>query len=57
MTKTKIDSVPDKELEIKQLQTILEKEKNQWKGRKKKLIKANRNKYDQSQANHNIKKL
>ena len=57
MTKTKIDSVPDKELEIKQLQTILEKEKNQWKGRTKKLIKANRNKYDQSQANHNIKKL
>ena len=57
MTKTKIDSVPDKELEIKQLQTSLEKEKNQWKGRKKKLIKANRNKYDQSQANHNIKKL
>ena len=57
MTKTKIDSVPDKELEIKQLQTVLEKEKNQWKGRKKKLIKANRNKCDQSQANHNIKKL
>ena len=27
MTKTKIDSVPDKQLQIKQLQTILEKEK------------------------------
>ena len=27
MTKTKIDSVPDKELQIKQLQTSLEKEK------------------------------
>ena len=31
MTKTKIDSVPDKELEIKQLQTILEKEKTSGK--------------------------
>ena len=27
MTKTKIDSVPDKEMQIKQLQTSLEKEK------------------------------
>ena len=40
MTKTKIDSVPDKELEIKQLQTSLEKEK--------KLVERTQEEIDQS---------
>ena len=47
MTKTKIDSVPDKELQIKRLQTNLEKEKKtSRKNARRKLFKTSRNKYN-----------
>ena len=58
MRKTKIDRVPDKELQIKKLQTSLEKEKKtSGKGAGTKLFKTNRDKYDQSEAYQNTKKL
>ena len=56
MKKTKRDSVRDKELQVKQLQTSLEK-KFSGKNVRRKLFKTNRNKYNQSEANHNTTKL
>ena len=58
MTKTKIDSVHDKQLQIKHLQTSAEKEKKtSGKSAPRKLSKTNRNKYNQSETNHNKTKL
>ena len=51
MTKTKIYNVPDRENQTKQLQTSLEKEKKLV----ERIHEENRNKYDQSEANHNTK--
>ena len=56
MKKTKRDSVRDKELQVKQLQTSLEK-KFSGKNARRKLFKTNRNKYNQSEANDNTTKL
>ena len=51
MTKTKIYNVPDRENQTKQLQISLEKEKKLV----ERIHEENRNKYDQSEANHNTK--
>ena len=61
MTKTKIDSVPDKEMQIKQLQTSLEKEKKLGKGMqqgnclKETEINANNQKLNTTQQNYENK--
>ena len=53
MTKTKIDSVPDKELQIK-LQTSLENEKKLMeRTQEENYSKKIRNKYHQSETTHN----
>ena len=53
MTKTKINGVPDKQSQIKQLQASLEKEKKIVKRmQEKNSLKQTKNKYNQSEANH-----
>ena len=53
MTKTKINGVPDKQLQIKQLQASLEKDKKIVKRmQEKNCLKQTKNKYNQSEANH-----
>lgn len=58
MTKTKIDNVINKELQMKQLQKSLEKEKrHQWKNARKKLFIKKQKKYSQLNATHNTTKI
>lgn len=58
MTKIKTDNAPDKELQVKQLQTSLENEKkNSGKNARRKLFKTNINKYNQSETTHNSPKI
>ena len=57
MTKAKMDSFPDKEWTDKTIiNKFRKKEKTSGKDARKRLFKINRNKYDQSEPNHNTKR-